>query len=602
MAKCLQRGIFGECLAWGPDDAPTPPTPEEILGAADDAWNNATSSATEAWNNARSSTDEAWSNAQDAGSSAVTEIQNLHRDTPVFLQKAGHDLATSVQDAGREAAAGHNEFNTNFVEGLQEMGRNVGSFDLQHSWDSLSNTVGHWVDTAAETEQNKVNRTIQNAKNWQEDPMKEWHNVTRMASGYAASQTQTGANAFSRWTGGSGDGLKDAGVSEDVREEGKLIHGVGVGAGKVVAGVVINYFTAGAGSAAGYLLMADGVNQLAGGSGNSLADVGMNPEWQTGVRVVAATSGSGDMSTAASEGATSAGASSAVANTAGGAAAGATYAGTMGGDENDIATAAIAGGIGGWASGGYANTKTGSVQGAATRGAVNGGVAAVASGKSADEVLRASIMGAAAGGGAQAINVSLDVGKGQVPVTDADGSQLYNEDGTMMMRQTNADQHIVNTQNNAEGNAQIYTNSAGEKMNANIDYDLNWQRPVAHVASGAWSHGVTSVANGGTFGDGAKTGAAGGTVSEVFQTAASMMTTDGTTTSDTAQASAGIVGNVTGQVLEAAQLMRDNYKPDVYTLPEYAPNAYDKEGTMNTDFSVRHAGSSDLKMKRTVKA
>lgn len=553
------------------------------------------------------------SSVKDIGSNLATSIQDVGRqvqdplkqsrdlisDTPDFLKKVGSQEAQNNHEAG-----------DNLATSVQDMGREAGHLDIGQSIANVGNTIGHWGDTAANAQHDANDRIQQSWKNWQNDPMGEVHNLTRMGSGYAASQVQTGANAFSRWTGGGGDGLKDAGVSQDVREEGQKIHGVGVGAGKVVAGAAVAYLAGwtGAGAVGGYLMMADGIDQLQGGNGNGLGHIGMNSNYQGATRLAAAASSANSAGDAAKEGAGSAEisgvtGSATVGDVAGGAASGATYAGVQGGDENQIAAGAVAGGVAGAASGGYANTKTGSIERAATMGGVNAGTGAAVSGKSAAEILKASVLGAAASGGAQTINVGLDVGKGQVAATDKDGNAIYNNDGSVKMESTNSDQHIVNTDNNEPGNSQIYTDKTGHPLNANIDRGANWQLPTAKIASGAWSEGVKSVANGGTFGDGAKVGASGGAVSAIFQGAAQALTKDGTRTSDTAQAAGSGVGNVVGQVAETkAQIDANNKIPDV-SLPEFVPNVHGNEGGMlNTNFTVKNTGSKNLNMKSTRKA
>ena len=439
----------------------------------------------------------------------------------------------------------------------------MGNLNLSASWNKLGTGIGEAgakLETGVNT---SAQRLDQGAKNWTSDPMKELKGAAKEVAGASLVPFTPTVNALSRWTGGTGNGFGDLGVGEEYTNQTKTSTSAAVDATKALAAsaLMMTPVTAGAGA----LIGADLTSKYSGGSGNSLKDVGANGNWETVGRLAATTSGYQAPTSLGSNASTV----EKIANAAGnGATNGMLATTTMNphatGEEIAIAgaTGALAAGSGNVTGG---QTATERVINSATRGAVGQGTAAAATGKSAEEIIKAAGYGAVASGGATAIGEVTNVGK----LTNAKGEQDY------------AKSNYTNGVTEADWNNGNY-HTLGEDVVTKNSSNLNWNQPTESIVGGAWSGGFNAAGQGGEWKDGARVGAAGGAAGYTAQLIAGALNGG-----DLVQAGANTLGTVAGQVVETGKIMKEKGY-GMLNAPEFTANFQGKEGGLNPNLNVTY--------------
>ena len=517
---------------------------------------------------------------------SVQSVKDLH----ALQKETSENLSGSISDFSHNTQNSIGDVWHNAADSVTDSVDQMGALDVGKSIEKLGDTVGHWWESGSDGVAHAGYAVGQGWHNWQDDPRKEWVGVTGGVKSTIAAVVRPFGDLYNDIIGAHGDdSLKGMGFGEEDRggsqAAGKAVSSAAVVAASIILAIPSGGSSLSMGAVAGAgLVTADVVSANTGGSGDFIKDNGGNDEWSAAGHIVAAASAGAGVEELGKEAG-----QNAVETSAKKAAMSAAV--TSHGDAKAMAIAAMAAGLATGVTGDMPDTKTGSIEKAAATGAVSGGISAAAQGKSTDDILRSAAFGGAAAGSAQAINTSLDVGKGQTPVLDADGSQMYDENGVAMMHQTNSLQHVTNDVN---GTDQIYGESAS------IDHGWNWQLPTAMVTGGAVSGGLIAEGDRTSMADGALQGAVAGAVGYAGQKVGEIiagLVGGSASTIDTSGAAGNIVGSVAGSVMAQQAIIDNNHvKEGAIPLPDYVANRPSSSSKVDANFTTHFTGSKNLGM------
>jgi hypothetical protein len=317
------------------------------------------------------------------------------------IYKNGANSANDVYKNGRDSTnRAWQDTRDSAVDGA----RNINAADM---WKRGKTGLSKWGE--------KVDSAYQDVKT---DPTKAFSNVGRMYTASVLAGAKPYADAYSRWTGGSGDGVQEITGDEKLSRETTEAQEKGVTAAKIFA-------TAISGNVAlASKMSADAYSKYDGGSGDAATDLGANKGVSALINIGAAVAGGNTAGDAVDKFnvagkltsmGVGAGNAATYANIASGAAAGAGFNASMSNSKaDDIANGALTGALTGGLDGievAKGTSTAAKAANASARGAASGGLLSLASGDNAETVGRKTLGGAAKGGLTSLVNSGFDIGK-----------------------------------------------------------------------------------------------------------------------------------------------------------------------------------------------